>query len=119
MMRQTPPESPGPPGVISTIAAGFDLITSHLWLIMLPVLLDLLFWLGPRLGIATLMKQNLSLLSDQEMFAAFAEQAATLAPSINVLTMLSFPVIGVPALMTGPTPEKTPLLTSAMVTSAR
>ncbi len=111
MMRQTPPEAPGPPGVISTIAAGFDLITSHLWLITLPVLLDLLFWLGPRLGVTTLMMQSLSLLSEQETFAAFAEQAATLAPRTNLLTMLSFPVIGVPALMTGPTPEKTPIAT--------
>ncbi len=109
MMRQTKPESPGPPGVISTIAAGFDLITSHLWLILLPVLLDLLLWLGPRLGAATLMQQNLSLLADQEMFAAFVEQGVALAPRINMLTMLSFPVIGVPALMTGPTPERTPI----------
>ncbi len=89
-------------------------MTSHLWLITLPILLDLLLWLGPRLDITTLLTQSLSLLSDQEMFAAFAEQAAALAPRTNMFTMLSFPVIGIPALMTGPTPQQTPIATATV-----
>lgn len=40
---------PPPPGVISSIRAGFDAIAAHLTAILLPLLLDLFLWLGPRL----------------------------------------------------------------------
>lgn len=37
-------------GIIDTISLGYGLITRRPWLIALPVLLDLFFWLGPRLS---------------------------------------------------------------------
>jgi hypothetical protein len=40
---------PPPPGVISSIKAGFDVIAAHLTGILLPLCLDLFLWLGPRL----------------------------------------------------------------------
>lgn len=42
---------PPPPGVISSIKAGFDTIASHITAILLPLLLNLFLWLGPRLRI--------------------------------------------------------------------
>jgi hypothetical protein len=41
---------PPPPGVIGSLRAGFDVVSSHVWLIFLPILLDMFLWLGPRLG---------------------------------------------------------------------
>jgi len=40
---------PPPPGIINSIKAGFDLIATHLTAILLPLLLNLFLWLGPRL----------------------------------------------------------------------
>ena len=57
MNATTRDESARPLGVIGSLAAGFDVIGRHLWLIALPVLLDLLLWLGPRLSIAPLLEE--------------------------------------------------------------
>src|SRR6185369_9980263 len=40
---------PPPPGIINSLKAGFDAIAVHIYAIFLPILLNLFFWLGPRL----------------------------------------------------------------------
>jgi hypothetical protein len=40
---------PPPPGIINSLKAGFDAIAGHIYAIFLPLLLNLFFWLGPRL----------------------------------------------------------------------
>lgn len=40
---------PPPPGIISSIKAGFDTIAAHITAILLPLGLNLFLWLGPRL----------------------------------------------------------------------
>ena len=40
---------PPPPGVISSIKAGFDTVAAHITAILLPLALNLFLWLGPRL----------------------------------------------------------------------
>lgn len=40
---------PPPPGIINSLKAGFDAIAAHVSTIILPILLNLFFWLGPRL----------------------------------------------------------------------
>jgi type IV secretory pathway VirB3-like protein len=42
---------PPPPGIISSIRAGFDSIASHITAILLPLGLNLFLWLGPRLRV--------------------------------------------------------------------
>jgi hypothetical protein len=42
---------PPPPGVVGSLRAGFDAIASHLAVIVGPLALDLLLWLGPRLHV--------------------------------------------------------------------
>ncbi len=42
------------PGVIDTLTAGYETINRRLWLVLLPVALDLLFWLGPKLSVVRL-----------------------------------------------------------------
>jgi hypothetical protein len=42
---------PPPPGIINSLKAGFDAIAAHIHAIFLPLLLNLFFWLGPRLRI--------------------------------------------------------------------
>jgi hypothetical protein len=98
-----------PPGLIATLTAGFELTTAHIWLIVLPCVLDVFFWLAPRLSVANLAQKNLAALVEEPTTQEAAMQLIELAAQVNVLTSLSVPLIGVPALMGGAIPEKTPL----------
>jgi hypothetical protein len=40
---------PPPPGIINSIKAGFDIVATHITAILLPLLVNLFLWLGPRL----------------------------------------------------------------------
>jgi hypothetical protein len=40
---------PPPPGIINSLKVGFDVIATHITAILLPLLLNLFLWLGPRL----------------------------------------------------------------------
>ena len=53
-MESTQVELPPPPGVINSIKAGFDAIAAHITAILLPLLLNLFLWLGPRLRVDSL-----------------------------------------------------------------
>lgn len=44
---------PPPPGIINSIKAGFDAIAARVTAILLPLLLNLFLWLGPRLRFET------------------------------------------------------------------
>jgi hypothetical protein len=54
------------------------------------------------------------MLPEDEAFAQWSEQLLAVAPRTNLLTSLSFPIVGVPALMAGPAPESTPVVTRAL-----
>lgn len=41
---------PPPPGIIGSLRVGFDVVSSHVWLILLPILLDSFLWLGMRIS---------------------------------------------------------------------
>lgn len=47
---------PPPPGVIGSLRAGFDAVASHVWLIIVPLALDVVLWLGPRLSVDGLLR---------------------------------------------------------------
>lgn len=47
---------PPPPGVIGSLRAGFDAVASHIWLILVPLALDIVLWLGPRLSVDGLLR---------------------------------------------------------------
>jgi hypothetical protein len=48
---------PPPPRVIGSLRAGFDVVSSHVWLILVPVVMDVVLWLGPRLSAGNLMSR--------------------------------------------------------------
>ena len=104
-------ESPPLPGIIATLVAGFELATSHLWLLAFPIILDLFYWLGPRLRIIDAVSDSVAILRDEPAFASLVDNMIELAPRINLFTSLSVPIIGIPALMGGLIPEETPIKT--------
>ena len=111
---------PPPPGVVGSLRAGFDAIASNLTVIIVPLALDLLLWLGPRLNVGRLLK---SLMDDFTLYARYSgfpsadlktlqENSATILEQLQQYNLFSalrtFP-IGVFSLMSGKRPHQTPL----------
>lgn len=47
-------------GSIDTLSAGFSLVNKRLWLIIIPISLDLLLWMGPQVSIAPFITRALN-----------------------------------------------------------
>jgi hypothetical protein len=112
-----PKTLPPPPGVIGSLRAGFDAITTHIGLIFMPLTLDLLLWFGPRMSMKKLMQP---LLEDVGGLAATSGlQAADIAAALemyreffeqfNLLVVLRTLPVGVSSLMSGRMPLQSPL----------
>lgn len=97
---------PPPPGIISSIKAGFDAIASHITAILLPLLLNLILWLGPRLKMDALFN---SIKSDMVLFwqagrvpaeqiQTMLERYETMSESVNLFGLLRTLPIGISSL---------------------
>lgn len=99
-IKQTPP-----PGVMGSLRVGFDIVSSHIWLILPPILFDLFLWLGTRLSAGKLYAATVA-----EMIAFLksrpvpVDQIQILLDSINsfnrfnwLSALRTFP-IGIPSL---------------------
>ena len=110
---------PPPPGVIGSLRAGFDAIASNLTVILLPLALDLLLWLGPRLRVERLFQPIFDEVIGYARFSGFPaadlsrlqENSTQLLEQLQQYNLLSalrtFP-IGVFSLMSGSMPSQTP-----------
>jgi hypothetical protein len=113
---------PPPPGVIGSLRAGFDAVSSHVKLILFPLALDLWLWLGPRLSVDGLLSPYLKFVFEQarrEMAAPADLQRIAGAQAsfmevlerFNLLSLLgklvTFP-IGVSSLVAETMPVATP-----------
>jgi hypothetical protein len=114
MYLQKLEDFPPPPGVMGSLRAGFDIVSSHVGLILLPALLDLFLWLGPRLSVNALLKQAglpLTPLADLQQFVQFQSDANEAIEHFNLLSLLGrlqlFP-IGVSSLFAQSVPVETP-----------
>jgi hypothetical protein len=122
-------ELPPPPGVMSSLRAGFDAVSSHVWLILLPLLLDLLLWFGPRLSVDQLlspffrmvfnqMRITLTSSSDVQRFTAYQAAFGDVVERFNLLSLFgrlqAFPV-GISSLLSQTMPVKTPLGSQAVL----
>jgi hypothetical protein len=101
-----------PIGIIQSLASGFDLVTRYPVLMLLPVLLDVFLWLGPRLSAYPLFRSYLDFLQSPDMQAILApnspqqlEQMQKLLDQtgqmFNLFWWLSPTLLGVPGLMVG------------------
>lgn len=87
------------PGILPTLAAGFDLVTANLWLVVIPILLDIFYWIGPRLSSRSLILDLVDLFQNTGGMPEISAQLAEVAEHTNLFTMLSVPYLGVPGLM--------------------
>ena len=113
---------PTPPGIINSIKAGFDMIASHITAILLPLMLNLFLWLGPRLRMNALFDSIKSEViaiwkaggvpaEDIQRILSWYE---TTIPSINLFWLLRTLPIGISSLLfpqqTASTPLGNPLI---------
>jgi hypothetical protein len=109
-MAPPPLKLPHPPhGVVASLAGGFEAVNARLELILLPLILDLFLWLGPRLSVLPLIERLSNTLVSELGRDATAEQMAVLemfsqrmreyGQSFNVFSILSSAPLGVPSLL--------------------
>jgi hypothetical protein len=123
MNRQKLEELPPPPGVMGSLRHGFNAVSSHVWLILLPLMLDLLLWLGPRLSVGTLvnpffklafsqMRTTMTSASDLQRFAVYQSTFNEMVERFNLLSLIgrlqTFPV-GISSLLAQTMPVQNPL----------
>jgi len=123
MYSQKLEEFPPPPGIIGSLRAGFEAVSSHAALILLPALLDIFLWLGPRLSVDRLINPLLTLIfnqarltltssADMKQFAEFQAVFREVIERFNLLSLLgklqTFP-IGISSLLAQTMPVETPL----------
>jgi hypothetical protein len=108
---------PPPPGIIGSLRAGFDVIAGHITVVLMPLALDLLLWLGPRLSLNQIAQPLLAQASSLAPSSGLQPADVTAAletytqffKSFNLLVALrTFPV-GVFSLMSGRMPAQSPL----------
>ncbi len=114
---------PPPPGVIGSLKAGFDVVSSHVMLILMPLALDLFLWLGPRLGVNDLVgplyktlfeqaRRGLASPEDLKRLVQFQDVLTELLQRFNLVSLLSrlqtFPV-GLSSLLAKTLPVDSPM----------
>jgi hypothetical protein len=108
-----------PPRLISSLQAGFNTVANHIYLILFPLVFDLLLWFGPRLRLKTLMQPFITdlfepaMTLDVENFGDIVAQAQTawgdLLESFNLFSVLRTFPIGLPSLLAAEGTLDTPL----------
>jgi len=95
--------------IIDALTAGFNVVARRLWLILIPVALDLFVWLGPKISIARLVRRLEPLLTPQASMNLSSADAYNLAMSreallkvgenLNLFSLLSNTFLGMPNFM--------------------
>ncbi len=108
-----------PPRLITSIVAGFNTVTNHLLLILLPVVLDLFLWLGPQFHLQKLlgpvMQNSIRYLTEMNSpeltsrIQQFSDLWQQLLSSFNLASLLRTLPIGIPSLMAGEIATQNPL----------
>lgn len=97
-----------PKGVIGCLSTGFELLSRNLGLIILPVLLDLLLWWGPRISIAPLLRGWGNIIEAQSSATSdmtlqvdqVVEILELIGEQFNLLSLLGgLPLLQVPSLL--------------------
>ena len=108
---------PAPISVFKALSTGFDRVTARPALLLPPLLLDLLLWLGPRLGIRRMIETWGEQVFDPavvdpmltEQAKAVQMMMAELARRFSLVIGLSAAPGGVPSLMAGRLPLDSPM----------
>jgi hypothetical protein len=114
---------PAPPNMIAALRAGFDAVANKIAIILIPIALDILLWLGPHLQIKTILNYYIDAVASSatntletgDVFSTMVDTLHTAAIQYNLLSLVrTFPV-GVPSLMSSRLPTAIPVGLPAFV----
>jgi hypothetical protein len=108
---------PPPPGLVASLARGFDSVANHVLVILPPVLIDLFLWLGPHLRLKSYIQPLIDRLpSLADAFPSSFPDVATVqqawlvfADKFNLFILLRTFPIGVTSLLSFQVPGQTPI----------
>ena len=114
---------PPPPGIIGSLRAGFDAVSNHVALILLPAVVDIFLWLGPHFSVDKLIapffgflfeqaQNSLTSATDVKRYTDVQSMFNEVVQRYNLLSLISklqtFP-IGISSLTAKTMPVTTPL----------
>jgi hypothetical protein len=113
-----------PPKLIEALTSGFNSVTNNIYLVLYPIILDTFLWLGPHLRIKQLVEpfvlnitSSVADMTTPELgnIGKWSQEIwDILLTQFNLISLVrSFP-IGIPSLMAGLSPIKTPYGTAAL-----
>jgi len=106
-----------PPSLTKSLMAGFDTISNHIGLIILPILLDILLWFGPRLRVSRIFQRAFEqIMSYPEMKSSEMMDTMQItrdfwlsfSENFNLFTFLRTLPVGIPSLMVSRNPIEIP-----------
>ena len=115
---------PAPPSLMVSLKAGFDAVTRHIWLILIPALLDIFLWFGTRLSLADLIQNFLGDISSMpelqsaetaDLIGAASEIWTSIGESFNLFSALRTYPVGIPSLFAAGQPAGTPVVIASSV----
>lgn len=94
-----------PAGIIDTLSAGYSLVNRRLWLLAIPVGLDLFLWQGPRLTASTIVRgwfapllaESSTLPADASQVSERLREAMEALSGFNLVGLLAFGLVGIPS----------------------
>jgi hypothetical protein len=108
---------PAPPNLIASLRAGFDAVANQIVVIIIPMAIDLLLWLGPHLQVKTIINNYLDKLAASPqinsiqnggIISTSMDMMRTVASHINLLSLLRTIPVGIPSLMASRLPIEIP-----------
>jgi hypothetical protein len=99
---------PNPPNIINSLRKGFDAITNQFLVILIPIAIDLLLWLGPHLQVKRLVDNFIDTVGTSTAISPVdsggfinsnIELLRTAAAQFNLLSLLRTIPVGIPSLM--------------------
>jgi hypothetical protein len=100
--------TPVPPSTIASLRAGFDAVANQIVIIIIPLAIDLLLWLGPRLQVKTLVNNYFDVMASLPPFNSIQpgdvlstsmDMMRSAASQFNLLNLLRTIPVGIPSLM--------------------
>lgn len=108
-----------PPKLFPTLIKGFNTIANHWYLILFPIIMDVLLWLGPKIKVKTLLTPFINLMTENVLKLSPPELQTTaqtyqaiwnqLIDQFNLTTMVRTFPIGVPSIIARQSPLTSPL----------
>jgi len=102
-----------PLGVIDALSTGFAAVAKAVWVLAIPVLLDLFFWTGPKLSIASLVNRLVQLMpmpnldaAEQQNLVQMMELVNSEAKRFNLFSLLAILVPNLMGVESVPAPAR-------------